>query len=123
MSGYMQASVISEVLHMVWFDGKTSQGVIFEKLFNPIPFETLSLIMTIVSLQYFSEFIWISIGLYMEIDFCIDEWSTGNRIKAKFWEKDVIERHKVFHTDVENWSSLNPVAVEGIRKKYYIRAS
>lgn len=49
MSGYMQGSVISEVLHMVWFDGKTSQGVVFEKLFNPIPFETLALIMTVVS--------------------------------------------------------------------------
>jgi len=49
MSGYMQASVISEVLHMVWFDGKTSQGVVFERLFNPIPFETLALIMTVVS--------------------------------------------------------------------------
>jgi hypothetical protein len=58
----------------------------------------------------------------VEIDFCIDEWSTGNRVKAKFWEKEVIERHKVFRTDVENWSSLNLVAVEGIRKKYYVRA-
>jgi hypothetical protein len=49
MTGYMQGSVISEVLHMVWFDGKTSQGVVFEKLFNPIPFETLALIMTVIS--------------------------------------------------------------------------
>jgi hypothetical protein len=47
----MQGKSISEVLHAVWFDDRGSQGVIFEKLFNPIPFETLGLIMTIVSLE------------------------------------------------------------------------
>ena len=48
----MQGKIISEVLHAVWFDsGKASQGVVFENLFNPIPFETLALIMTIVSFR------------------------------------------------------------------------
>jgi len=45
----MQGKIVSEVLHAVWFNDKASQGVIFEKFFNPILFETLALIMTVVS--------------------------------------------------------------------------
>ena len=52
LTGYMQGKIISEVLHAVWFDNKSAQGVVFDNLFNPIPFETLALIMTIVSVRF-----------------------------------------------------------------------
>ena len=48
MTGFCQGKIISEVLHAVWFDGKHSQGIIFENLFNPIPLETLAIILTVV---------------------------------------------------------------------------
>ena len=48
MSGFCQGKIISEVLHAVWFNGKHSQGIIFENLFNPIPLETIAIILTLV---------------------------------------------------------------------------
>jgi hypothetical protein len=52
----------------------------------------------------------------------VDRNSLGIHVKAKFWEKDVIERHKTFRMDLKNWEEVNPTVVESIRKKYYMRA-
>ena len=49
-SGFAQNKIILEILQAVWLDNVTSHGVIFEKLFNPIPLGTLTMIFTIVSL-------------------------------------------------------------------------
>lgn len=51
MTGFCQGKIISEVLNAVWFDGKRSQGVIFDHLFSPISLETLVFILTVV--RYF----------------------------------------------------------------------
>ena len=59
--------------------------------------------------------------IFEQVDFCLDEWSTGIRVKAQLWEKDVTERHKIFIKDLKNWDSINPVVVKGIRKKLYLR--
>jgi len=55
------------------------------------------------------------------VDFCLDEWSSGIRIKSQLWEKDVIERYKIFVKDLGKWDALNMTVVKGIRKKLYIR--
>jgi len=58
----------------------------------------------------------------IQIDFCIDEWSSGQFVKAKMWEKDVLARHEVYRKDLEDWHNLNVTAVDGIRRKWYQRA-
>ncbi|KAF8197616.1 hypothetical protein BJ912DRAFT_822601, partial [Pholiota molesta] len=104
MTGYAEAKILSTAIEAIWFEDMKSHGVIFSTLFNPIPLETMALVMTI-------------------LDFCIEEWATGRFVKGKLWESGVIERHKVFRKDLEEWQELNPVAVTGIRKKMYLRAS
>lgn len=48
MTGYAEAKIISAVIEAVWFEDLKSHGVIFSTLFNPIPLETIALVMTIV---------------------------------------------------------------------------
>lgn len=52
-TGYAQGGIISEILQAVWFENKASLGVVFENQFNPIPFETLALIFTVVGFYLF----------------------------------------------------------------------
>ncbi|KAF8951859.1 hypothetical protein BDZ97DRAFT_1931639 [Flammula alnicola] len=102
-SGYAQGKIISECLQSAWFENKDSHGVVFEKLFNPVPFEIMALILTI-------------------LDFCLDEWSSGKFEKATLWEKNVIARHKVFREDLEKWGQQNESVIKALRKKLYTRA-
>jgi hypothetical protein len=55
-TGYAQGRIISEILQAAWFENKASLGVIFEQQFNPIPFETLALIFTIVNFYLFTRY-------------------------------------------------------------------
>ncbi|KAF8960928.1 hypothetical protein BDZ97DRAFT_1760386 [Flammula alnicola] len=103
LSGYAQGKIISEILHAVWFEDTNSQGVTFKNLFDPIPLETLALIFTI-------------------LDFCLDEWSDGTRVKAKLWGKDIKDRHEIFHKDLAEWAALNVEVVTAIRRKLYTRS-
>ncbi|KAF8950927.1 hypothetical protein BDZ97DRAFT_1933152 [Flammula alnicola] len=103
-SGYAQGKIISEILHAIWFEDTNSQGVTFKNLFNPIPLETLALIFTI-------------------LDFCLDEWSDGTRVKAKLWGKDIKDRHEIFRKDLAEWEALNVEVVTAIRRKLYTRSS
>lgn len=48
MTSFCQGKIISEVLNVIWFDGKRSPGVIFDYLFNPISLATLALVLTVV---------------------------------------------------------------------------
>ena len=51
-TGFAQGRIISESLQAVWFENKTSLGVTFENYFNPIPFEMLAFIFTVVGSYY-----------------------------------------------------------------------
>ncbi|KAF8800509.1 hypothetical protein BYT27DRAFT_7227440 [Phlegmacium glaucopus] len=95
--------IISEIIYLAWFEDKTSQGPLLPHYFNPIPIETLAFILTV-------------------IDFCLQEWSTGTFIQAKFFKKDVLASHKAYRLEVEAWSALNPSVIENIRKKLFNRA-
>ena len=45
-TGFCQNKILSEILYLVWFEDKMSQGLLLQHYFNPIPFETLALILT-----------------------------------------------------------------------------
>jgi Domain of unknown function (DUF6532) len=51
MSGYAQHKIISEILHLCWFNEADSPGIIFSRFFNPISLNTLALIFVMVSLN------------------------------------------------------------------------
>ena len=55
-TGFAQGQIISEILQAVWFENKTSLGVVFENRFNPVPFETLALIFTVVGFYLFMDY-------------------------------------------------------------------
>lgn len=59
-----------------------------------------------------------------QVEYVIEEWSTGVFIPAKgFYEKDVAAKYRTHLADAEKWSACNPTVVENIRRKWYRRAS
>jgi hypothetical protein len=51
MIGYAQHRIISEILHLCWFEEANSPGIIFSQFYNPISLNTLALIFVMVSLN------------------------------------------------------------------------
>jgi len=102
-SGYAQSKIISEILHLCWFDEANSPGIIYPRFFNPISLNTLALI-------------------FVMIDHCLKEWSTGKHVRADFSEKLSGQSYCAYVTDLEAWSDLNKTVVANTRKKYYLRA-
>jgi hypothetical protein len=50
----------------------------------------------------------------LQLEFLIDEWSTGSFISKKFYEKDVAVSYRRHLTDVQSWSNFNKTVVENI---------
>ncbi|KIK05918.1 hypothetical protein K443DRAFT_3478 [Laccaria amethystina LaAM-08-1] len=99
LSSFAQNKIISEILHLAWFEDKHLQGPLLSEHFNPISLETLV--------------------IFMMIDFCLHEWSTGAFLQATFYEKDVIHTHKIYRAEVEAWSDMNLTVTSNIRKKLF----
>ena len=57
--------------------------------------------------------------LLWQIDFCLQEWSTGTFLQAAFFEKDVLHTHKIYQVEVEAWSNINLAVTSNIRKKLF----
>jgi hypothetical protein len=58
----------------------------------------------------------------IQIQFCIEEWSTGMFIKAEFNEKDNADRYKAHLADLTIWHNGNPKVIDNICKKLFNRA-
>ncbi|KAF8811837.1 hypothetical protein BYT27DRAFT_7088601 [Phlegmacium glaucopus] len=102
-SGYAQNKIISEVIHLAWFEDATAPGVMFPDLVNPISFNTMALIFTLIK-------------------FCIKEWSTGKYVAVQFSEKTCIDSYRVNQADLATWGNINSLVVENMWKKLYNRA-
>ncbi|KAH9481129.1 hypothetical protein JR316_0005649 [Psilocybe cubensis] len=102
-TGHTRGKIITETIEAIWFDGLTGPGVIYAAHFNPIPLETLALVLTV-------------------IDFCLDEWSSGTFTKAHMWAKLIFERHNAFREVLKTWEAINKDVVLAIRKKMYKHA-
>jgi len=57
--------IIQQAINVIWFNDRSSDGVIFSNVFNPIPYEAIALILAV-------------------IECCIDEWGHGSWIKIPF---------------------------------------
>jgi hypothetical protein len=62
------------------------------------------------------------IHIYVQIDHCLNEWSTGKHVRADFSEKLSAEGYHAYVADLETWNDLNKTVVDNTRKKYYLRA-
>ena len=120
LTGYAQHKIISEILHLCWFDDTNSQGIIFSRFYNPISLNILALIFAMVSLNIvYCVYV---IHIYFQIDHCLNEWSTGKHVRADFSEKLSAESYHAYVADLKTWNDLNKPVVDNIRKKYYLRA-
>ncbi|KAH7904196.1 hypothetical protein BJ138DRAFT_1119639 [Hygrophoropsis aurantiaca] len=63
--GLYKTEIIQLVLNDMWFTNRLDEGILYHEFFNPIPVETIALILT-------------------AIECCIDEWATGIKEDIKF---------------------------------------
>jgi len=57
--------IIQQAINVIWFSDRSSDGVVFSNLFNPMPYEAIALVLAV-------------------IECCIDEWSSGSWTKIPF---------------------------------------
>lgn len=61
---------------------------------------------------------------FTQIEFCLDEWSTGAFTQAKgFYEKNEVERYKGHLADIELWARIDLLITENIRRKWFKRST
>lgn len=60
--------------------------------------------------------------VHRKVEFCIEEWSTGQFIKAVFNEKAAEDKFKTHLQDLTEWNEGNSVVIGKIRKKLFERA-
>jgi hypothetical protein len=40
--------IIQQAINVIWFNDRSSDGVVFSNLFNPMPYEAIALVLTVV---------------------------------------------------------------------------
>ncbi|GLB45954.1 hypothetical protein LshimejAT787_4300010 [Lyophyllum shimeji] len=96
--GVAQNLLITNTLHNTCFKDKSAVGVLYKSYFNPISLNTLALIMTL-------------------IQFCIQEWSTGVKVKGAFTEKSFQTDYDSHLTELKKWKAFSVEVTTNIRKK------
>lgn len=92
--GMYQAKILQKVVNITWFRNKQDEGVVHEDLFSPLTVEALALVLAAVP-DFFNYFL-IPLTCCLQIEHCIDEWSSGIRTDIPFSAglyKDVYEDH------------------------------
>ncbi|KAH9013321.1 hypothetical protein EDB85DRAFT_2034004 [Lactarius pseudohatsudake] len=68
---------IQKAVNVIWFNDRSSDGIVFQSSFNPMPYEAIALVLAV-------------------IECCIDEWSKGSWAEIPFTYEDykeVYSRH------------------------------
>ncbi|KAG1796077.1 uncharacterized protein HD556DRAFT_1216239, partial [Suillus plorans] len=63
--GIYKTGLIQEAMNDMWFANRSDEGIVYAKYFDPLPVQTIALILT-------------------AIECCIDEWMTGVKEDIKF---------------------------------------
>ncbi|KAH9165361.1 hypothetical protein EDB89DRAFT_305924 [Lactarius sanguifluus] len=69
--------VIQKAVNVIWFNDRSSDGIVFQSSFNPMPYGAIALVLAV-------------------IECCIDEWSKGSWAEIPFTYEDykeVYSRH------------------------------
>ncbi|KZP20962.1 hypothetical protein FIBSPDRAFT_891562 [Athelia psychrophila] len=101
-SQFARHRIIYEILRITFFNDKEDLGAIFPSYFNPVSLVTLATIITAV-------------------DFCLKEWSTGEFIKAKFYEKAITIDYTSYLKKIQDWHGLAPETVTKMLTKMHNR--
>ncbi|PPQ85115.1 hypothetical protein CVT25_004308, partial [Psilocybe cyanescens] len=102
LSGLCEAHIIPAIIQACWFENKTALGVVFKGYFNPIPLEIVASVLTV-------------------IDFCLEEWSTGEYHKVAMLSSLIEDRHVMYCKIVKNWRDVNPGYIDGVCCKVWKR--
>ena len=120
-TGFCQHEIISEALQEAWFSHKHAIGAEYPKYFNPVPLVTLALILTAAShILLYNQCD--NLTCMIQIEFCIEEWSSSMFVKAGFNEKSNTDRYKAHLADVTKWCNGTPTVVDNICKKLFNHA-
>ncbi|KZP30193.1 hypothetical protein FIBSPDRAFT_1038523 [Athelia psychrophila] len=101
-SQFAQHHIIYEILRTTFFNDREDLGVIFTSYFNPISLATLAIVITAV-------------------DFCLKEWSTGEFVKAKFYETAITIDYTSYLKKMQDWHGLAPEIVTKMLTKMHYR--
>ncbi|KAI0276822.1 hypothetical protein BC826DRAFT_928182, partial [Russula brevipes] len=106
--GLYQSIIIQKVINITWFARRQDEGVIYSKLFHPIPLPTIALVLTAVECG-------------------IDEWITGSRedidFKASDYKKayeDHVNMLKLFKEKTQEVGILPKIQVKLYRNGRYV---
>jgi hypothetical protein len=72
-------------MNVIWFNDRSSDGVLFSSLFDPMPYEVIALVLTVVRCFECSATVNVD-GSFttLKIECCIDEWSKGSWNQVPF---------------------------------------
>ncbi|PIL32080.1 hypothetical protein GSI_06785 [Ganoderma sinense ZZ0214-1] len=104
--GFAGHSYISRVIRLAFFghgNTRTAIGFRFPDAFNPIPTQTVALVLTVVRAH-------------------IEEWSTGRHSAIHFSESEFAGTYKGLLEDLKGWVEGKEDVWLNIRKKWYRRA-
>lgn len=91
-----------------------------DTLFSPLRLASIALVLTVVSISFSSSLF--AQLTHVEVEFCINEWSTGLFIKKKGFDKAKNMSRFTAHIErLYEWHSLNPTVINNILQKRYDR--
>ncbi|KAM6493522.1 hypothetical protein JOM56_011656 [Amanita muscaria] len=99
-TGFTESSIVADILETALFEDSSDYGIRFAKYFNPIPINLLALAFTV-------------------IEFLIDEYTTGEKVKTSFREKNNIEQFEKHSQRIEEWNKLNKQVTTNICMKLF----
>jgi len=82
--------VIQQAINVIWFNDRSSDGVVFSNVFNPMPYEAIALVLAL-------------------IECCIDEWSSGSWTRIPFTYENY---HEVYSHHLSAMKSLSGQGLE-----------
>jgi len=84
--GIYNNPIIQKAVNKMWFNNKRDEGIVYQDYFNPISIPSIALILTAVSILFFSYNCFFVYRLQIECN--IDEWATGLKTDITFYAEE-----------------------------------
>jgi hypothetical protein len=81
--GIYKTDLIQSAINHMWFANRSDEGIVYAKYFDPLPVQTMALVLTAVSVFSDSD-VHAATDSVLQIECCIDEWMTGVKEDIKF---------------------------------------
>jgi hypothetical protein len=113
-SYWYENSIIQEVVNRALFPDRDGLGVQFADWFTPIELPTIALIVTTVSI--FLLMFPYAVTIHIQIEHCIDEYSSGIRLKKRLNATYDASRFKLHLANLRKFEEKNPRRCLKLRK-------